>query len=68
MSLRRAPHPFWRYSLGFYRRSGVEQACLGLQNTCGADVNLLLFCCWMGAQGRPLDKRSLRREIGRAHV
>ena len=63
MSLRRAAHPLWRFSLGLYRRDGVEQACLGLQNACGADVNLLLFCCWMGSQGMALDKRSLRRAI-----
>ncbi len=63
MSLSRASHPLWRFSLGLYRRGGVEQACLGLQEACGADVNLLLFCCWMGARGRPLNKRSLRRAI-----
>jgi uncharacterized protein (TIGR02444 family) len=63
VSLRRAPHPFWRFSLGFYGRSGVEQACLGLQNACGADVNLLLFCCWAGNRGRALDKRSLHRAV-----
>ncbi len=63
MSPRRAPHPFWRFSLGLYRRGGVEQACLGLQNACGADVNLLLFCCWMASQGKSLDKRALRRAI-----
>ena len=63
MSPRRAAHPFWRFSLALYARDGVEQACLGLQNACGADVNILLFCCWMGAQGRPLAKRGLRRAI-----
>ena len=59
----RASHPLWRFSLGLYRRDGVEQACLGLQNACGADVNLLLFCCWLASRGRALDKRSLRRAI-----
>ena len=63
MTPRRASHPFWRFSLGLYGRSGVEQACLGLQNACGADVNLLLYCCWMGRQGRALTKRTLRRAI-----
>ena len=63
MSPRRAAHPFWRFSLALYARDGVEQACLGLPKACGADVNILLFCCWMGAQGRPLDKRGLRRAL-----
>jgi len=46
-----------------YARSGVEQACLGLQAACGADVNLLLFCCWMGTRRRPLGRGFLRRVI-----
>jgi uncharacterized protein (TIGR02444 family) len=46
-----------------YARDGVEQACLGLQAACGADVNLLLFCCWMGSRRRLLDTRFLRRAM-----
>lgn len=46
-----------------YVRDGVEQACLGLQAARGADVNLLLFCCWMGSRRRPLGKRFLRRAM-----
>lgn len=59
--MRRRSHPLWRFSLDVYARHGVEQACLGLQTSCRADVNLLLFCCWTGTHGRPLDKRFLRR-------
>ena len=59
--MRRKSHPLWRFSLDVYARHGVERACLGLQTSCGADVNLLLFCCWTGTRGRPLDKRFLRR-------
>jgi uncharacterized protein (TIGR02444 family) len=46
-----------------YARDGVERACLELQAACGADVNLLLLCCWMGTRGRPLGKRFLRRTM-----
>ncbi len=60
MSLQRVAHPLWRFSLDVYARTGVEQACLGLQASCGADVNLLLFCCWTGTRRRPLGKRFLR--------
>lgn len=31
-----------------YRCKGVPDACLALQNNYGADVNVVLFCCWMG--------------------
>jgi uncharacterized protein (TIGR02444 family) len=31
----------------------VTEACLDLQERRGCDVNVLLFCCWLGASGRP---------------
>lgn len=61
--MRREPNAFWTYSLSLYRRSGVADACLALQERCGADVNLLLYCCWLGQSGRALDKRALRAAI-----
>ena len=31
----------------------MAEACLDLQDRRGCDVNILLFCCWLGASGRP---------------
>jgi uncharacterized protein (TIGR02444 family) len=47
------PHPFWTFSLEIYGGEGVAAACLDLQERRGCDVNILLFCCWLGASGRP---------------
>jgi uncharacterized protein (TIGR02444 family) len=47
--------PFWRFSLQFYRLPGVAEACIELQEQGGADVNLLLFLLWHGAQQRALS-------------
>jgi uncharacterized protein (TIGR02444 family) len=47
------PHPFWNFSLEIYAAEGVSRACLDLQDRRGCDVNILLFCCWLGASGRP---------------
>ena len=47
------PHPFWNFSLETYAAEGVAEACLDLQERRGCDVNVLLFCCWLGASGRP---------------
>lgn len=58
--MRHEPHSFWQFSLGLYRIKDVADACLLLQDRCGADVNLLLYCCWLGEAGRTLDKRALR--------
>lgn len=44
-------HPFWRFSLDRYGRSGVPPLCLEIQEETGADVNLLLFGLWLGAEG-----------------
>lgn len=59
----RAAISFWRFSLRTYRAPGVQEACLTLQERCGAEVNLLLFCGWTGQQGRTLDSDSLRLAI-----
>ncbi len=40
--------PFWDFSLALYARPGIAPACLTLQDSHGQDVNLLLFCCWVG--------------------
>ena len=47
------PHPFWNFSLEVYSTEGVAEACLDLQERRGCDVNILLFCCWLGVSGRP---------------
>ncbi len=43
---------FWRFSLAVYGKPGVAPACLVLQDQFGRDVNLALYCCWVGASGR----------------
>ena len=47
-----AGSPFWRFSLRFYRQSGVADACIALQDGCGVDVNILLFLLWLATQRR----------------
>lgn len=56
-------NPFWAFSLGAYRKPGVAEACLRLQDGAGADVNLLLYFCWVaGVRAGGLD----RAEVGEA--
>lgn len=47
---------FWRFSLAVYGRAVVAEECLALQQAIGADVNILLFCSWMGARGIALNR------------
>ncbi len=46
--------PFWRFSLKFYRKPGIAEACIALQDACGVDVNLLLFVLWQASLSRRL--------------
>ncbi len=45
-------NPFWRFSLAAYAAPGVADECLALQDTHGIDVNVLLFCAWVGTARR----------------
>ena len=57
-----AAHSFWEFSLRVYGGRGVAEACLALQDECGADVNMVLYCCWVGASGGgAVESRLLRR-------
>ena len=53
--------PFWRFSLHFYRQSGVSEACITLQDDCGVDVNLLLFLLWLADDGQLLSTDEVRK-------
>lgn len=57
---------FWRFSLATYGRPGVAVACVALQDRWGLDVNLLLWCCWHGAERRRLSPEDVKRAIDAA--
>ncbi|MRG72853.1 TIGR02444 family protein [Alphaproteobacteria bacterium HT1-32] len=44
-------NPFWDFSLRVYGQAEVPAACLRIQAAFGADVNILLYLCWLAARG-----------------
>ena len=54
-------NPFWDFSLAVYGEPRVGRSCLQAQEEHGADVNLLLLCCWLGFVGVKLTEESIRR-------
>jgi uncharacterized protein (TIGR02444 family) len=59
--------PFWRFSLSFYRRPKVADACISLQEEAGVDVNLLLYLFWQARRERLLvvdDVAAIEARIG----
>lgn len=57
-------NPFWRFSLAVYSNKNVAAECLALQDTFGADVNLILFCAWRGLQRALLAETDLEKVSG----
>jgi uncharacterized protein (TIGR02444 family) len=55
MPAKREIEKFWDFSVRTYRTDGVPDACLSLQNDHGADVNMLLYCCWVGVHSGSFD-------------
>jgi uncharacterized protein (TIGR02444 family) len=53
------PGAFWEFSLAYYSRERVSAACLSLQNRRGADVNILLLCCWLATLGLRVEPSGL---------
>ena len=45
-------NPFWEFCKTVYARPGVEQVLLELQDEDGADVLMVLYCCWTASEGR----------------
>lgn len=50
---------FWQFSLAFYARPGVADACLELQDKAGVDVNILLYLLFLAGQGRQLERNDI---------
>jgi len=55
---------FWDFSVRTYREPGVADACLALQDEYGADVNLLLYCCWAGWHKAALGQDVFEQALG----
>jgi len=52
---------FWEFSLTVYGAPGVQEECLHLQERYGVDVNVLLFCAYVGAvHGARLQESDVR--------
>jgi uncharacterized protein (TIGR02444 family) len=55
---------FWRFSLAVYGQPEIAEECLSLQQAHGVDINLLLFCAWLGTRGAILSSKDLEDASG----
>jgi uncharacterized protein (TIGR02444 family) len=49
----------WDFCLALYSRPAIEQICLHLQDQWGANVNVVLWLCWLADRGVPVDQQQL---------
>lgn len=49
------------HALALYGSEGTAEACLALQDRFGADVNLVLWCCWLGRHGVKISDDTLAK-------
>jgi uncharacterized protein (TIGR02444 family) len=58
---------FWEFSLTVYGAPGVQEECLLLQDRYGVDINMLLFCAYVGAiYGALLSDRDVLAAVAAA--
>jgi uncharacterized protein (TIGR02444 family) len=55
-----AATPIWDFVLNYYGRKGVSEALIGLQDSQGVDVNMLLFLMWMAAQKKSVAAEDVK--------
>lgn len=54
----------WQFVLALYSAPEVTATCLDLQDSYGANVNVLLFACWLATQGKSLQPSHVASLIG----
>ena len=52
---------FWQFSLAFYARPQVADACVQLQDSAGVDVNLLLYLLFIATHQREVSRDDVAR-------
>ena len=61
----RSTRSLWSFSLATYENEAVQDACLGLQDRHGLDVNILLLCCWLASRGERIESREINVVLAR---
>jgi uncharacterized protein (TIGR02444 family) len=61
MTMDAAARPIWDFVLEYYRQQGVSEAAIGLQDSAGIDVNMILFLMWLSGQGKTLAEVDMRK-------
>lgn len=53
-------NPYTKYALKIYQQPGVKELMLAFQDRFGADVPILLYCCWLAAEQKSLSDSAIQ--------
>lgn len=53
------PGSLWEFASHVYGSPAVEQHAISLQDECNANINIMLWCCWLEAEGVRLSANLL---------
>lgn len=59
---------FWEYALNLYAQDAARDALLRLQDRDEADVPLVLWCLWCGAEGRGVSVDEMRQAVDFSNI
>lgn len=63
MTDKEAEERFWQFALAVYGQDAARVAFLRLQDKDGADVPMLLWCLWCGAEGRAVSVEAVEAAL-----
>lgn len=64
MTEKEAAERFWVFALELYGQDAAREAFLRLQDRDGADVPMMLWCLWCGAEGQGISDEVMAEAIG----
>ena len=53
-------NPYTKYALKVYQQPGIKELMLVFQDRFGADVPILLYCCWLAAEQKRLSQSAIQ--------
>lgn len=53
-------NPYTKYALKIYQQPGIKELMLAFQDRFGADVPILLYCCWLATEQKCLSGSAIQ--------
>jgi len=61
-------NPYTSYALKVYQQPGIKELMLAFQDRFGADVPILLYCCWLATERKQLSHSAIQTLVADTDV